>query len=780
MSQWIRHLPLAPIHLAVLLLSFHFVLAYFSVLSVLILLGLFLLLCCHQGMIVVYKSLPLLACFFLLFGLQGVKMAMEEASAPAEVSFLHVKPDTIQVNGDSLSFQATSSGKRYSVFYHLKNQKEQTYFKDLSQLVRLEVEATVSVPEGQRNFNGFDYRNYLRTRGIYRTVKIIQIKQIQPQVSYNPLDWLSLLRRKALVYLKKHFPNPMRHYMAGLLFGDLDKEFEPMSSHYSSLGIIHLFALSGMQVGFFVEKFRFLFLRLGVKKEVIDWLQIPFSFLYAGLTGFSISVNRSLLQKIFANMGITQLDNLACTMIVCFLLTPHFLLTAGGVLSFAYAFLLTVLDVEYLCPMNSKMRLGNEGEGITSIHRDDWMKYPVDFRRVLLSYRRVVVESLAVSFGMLPLLIYYFYSFHPLSILLTFLFSLLFDQVLLPGLSLIFLLSPFVILKQVNLFFGWLEAAIQWVVDLGIRPLIFGKPTPICLLILVLLLFFLHDVYRDRKWRLRLIVLLSLLLFMGKHPLENEITVVDVGQGDSIFFRDVRGRTILIDVGGRVSVPPQEDWRQKVGQANAKQTLIPYLHSRGVSKIDYLILTHAHADHMGDLEEVAKEMEVGRVYISEGSATNWKLRERLEKVGLHPYLVKVGDTFPICDGFLRVLYPHQKGDGGNNDSVVLYGELLQTRFLFTGDLEDGELELMKQYPQMSVDVLKAGHHGAKGSSYPAFLDAISPRITLISAGKNNRYQHPHQETLSRFQERQIQVFRTDEQGAIRFRGWKKWTIETVR
>ncbi|WP_153055162.1 ComEC/Rec2 family competence protein, partial [Streptococcus suis] len=113
-------------------------------------------------------------------------------------------------------------------------------------LVQLEVEAEVSLPAGQRNFKGFDYQTYLKTQGIYRTVKLTAIKKIVPVQSWNVFEWLSSWRRQALVYVKTNFPAPMSHYMTGLLFGNLDSEFDQMSDLYSSLGIIHLFALSGM------------------------------------------------------------------------------------------------------------------------------------------------------------------------------------------------------------------------------------------------------------------------------------------------------------------------------------------------------------------------------------------------------------------------------------------------------------------------------------------------------------------------------------------------------
>ena len=94
--------------------------------------------------------------------------------------------------------------------------------------------------------------------------------------------------------------------------------------------------------------------------------------------------------------------------------------------------------------------------------------------------------------------------------------------------------------------------------------------------------------------------------------------------------------------------------------------------------------------------------------------------------------------------------------------------------------ENGEATLMRSFPQLKVDVLKAGYHGSKGSSSPEFLHQLQPKIALISAGKYNRYKHPHQETLDRFENIQTQIFRTDEQGAIRFSGWGSWEIETVK
>lgn len=191
--------------------------------------------------------------------------------------------------------------------------------------------------------------------------------------------------------------------------------------------------------------------------------------------------------------------------------------------------------------------------------------------------------------------------------------------------------------------------------------------------------------------------------------------------------------------------------------------------------------THTDTDHIGDLEEVVKRFKIKEICVSQGALTKTSFVKRLRFLKGPVRTLKVGDKLPMMGSNLQVLYPNKIGDGGNNDSLVLYGKLLETSFLFTGDLEkEGEEELMASYPNLKVNVLKAGHHGSKGSSSEAFLDQLQPSLALVSAGVNNRFKHPNDETLERFKDRNIKVLRTDQDGAIRFKGWFKLLSETVR
>lgn len=746
MSQWIKNFPIPLIYLSFLLLWLYY--AIFGA-SYLALLGFVFLLVClffqfpwkSAG-----KVLAICGVFGFWFLFQTWQQTQASQDLVASVEKVRILPDTIKVNGDSLSFRGKADGRTFQVYYKLQSEEEKEYFQALTDLHEIELEGKVSEPEGQRNFGGFDYQAYLKTQGIYQTLTIKNIQSLKKVNSWDIGENLSSLRRKAVVWIKTYFPDPMRNYMTGLLLGHLDTDFEEMNELYSSLGIIHLFALSGMQVGFFMDAFKKLLLRLGLTQEKLKWLTYPFSLIYAGLTGFSASVIRSLLQKLLAQHGIKGLDNFALTVLVLFIIMPNFFLTAGGVLSCAYAFILT---------MTSK-----EGDGIKAVAR----------------------ESLVISLGILPILSFYFAEFQPWSIILTFVFSFLFDVVFLPLLSILFILSFIYPVTQFNFVFEWLENIIRLVSQLASRPLVFGQPNAWLLILLLISLAILYDFRKNIKRVAGVSLLIIGLFFLTKHPLGNEITMLDVGQGESIFLRDVTGKTILIDVGGKAESDKKiEAWQEKSTTSTAQRTLIPYLKSRGVDKIDQLILTNTDKEHVGDLLEVTKAFHVGEILVSKGSLTQKEFVAELEASQTKVRSVTAGENLPIFGSYLEVLSPRQIRDGNRDDSLVLYGKLLDKHFLFTGNLkEKGEKDLLKQYPDLEVDVLKAGQHSAKTSSNSAFLEQLKPESTLISVGKSNRAKLPHQETLTQLENIKSKIYRTDQQGAIRFKGWNSWRIETVR
>lgn len=746
--MWLKKAPISLFSLALLIAALYFTIFVTNVYAI----GtfVFLMVCFlkhHWKNKAALKLVGLVGSFFLVYFLfLHHRASIQDKQALAEINQVTLVADTLSVNGEQLSAIGKAKGQTYQVFYRLKSEKEQHFFKTTSQTLVLKGKITLTPATGQRNFQGFNYQSYLASQGIYRIAQIERLDQVVPQKSLSPLAFFHQLRRRALVHIQTHFPSPMRHYMTGLLFGYLDKEFDEQSQLYTSLGIIHLFALSGMQVGFFLGWFRYGLLRLGLPKDYLFIVLLPFSLCYGLMTGWTASVLRSLVQSLLAEFGIKKLDNMGITLLLLFLLLPHFLLTVGGVLSCSYAFLLCLFDFEDLS-----------------------------------SLKKSINTSLVLSLGILPFLTYYYGTFQPVSLILTAIFSIVFDSFLLPVLTVFFALSGLVIFSQINPLFEWMESFLTWIQSWIGQPLILGKPSLFQFGLMIAVLILLFDFWKKPQFRICLLMIFGLLMVWVKHPLTNEVTVVDVGQGDSIFLRSMKGDTILIDVGGKVTFGTKEKWQESSQTSNAEKTLIPYLQARGVSQIDYLVLTHTDTDHIGDLEEVAKCFKIKEICVSQGALTKSSFVKRLRTIKCPVHTLKAGDKLPMMGSNLQVLYPNKIGDGGNNDSLVLYGKLLGSSFLFTGDLEkEGEEELMASYPTLRASVLKAGHHGSKGSSSEAFLDQLHPSLALVSAGENNRYKHPNDETIERFKQRHIKILRTDKDGAIRFKGWFKWSSETVR
>ena len=742
MLQWISRFPIPKIYLSFLLLWLYY--AIFSA-SYLALLGFVFLVFClfiHHPWKVVLKVLLTCGLFASWFLFQ--KWQQEEASQNllSSIETVRILPDTIKVNGDSLSFRGKAEGRMFQVYYKLQSEAEKEDFQNVTDLYDITLEGKLASPQGARNFAGFDYRNYLKSQGIYQTLTISKISDMTATSSLDIGENLSSLRRKAVVWIKRNFPDPMRNYMTGLLLGHLDTDFEEMNELYSSLGIIHLFALSGMQVGFFMDAFRKSLLRLGMTQEKFKWLAYPFSLFYAGLTGFSASVIRSLLQKILSQHGFKGLDNFAMTVLLLFIVMPNFFLTAGGVLSCAYAFILT---------MTSK-----EGQGI----------------------KAVVRESFIISLGILPILSFYFSEFQPWSIVLTFAFSFLFDMVLLPLLSILFCLSMIYPFTQFNFIFELLEGIIRFVYQLSSRPIVFGQPNVWILLALLIALALLYDLRKNFKRLTLLAFLVASLFLVTKHPIENEITVLAMDQGSSIFLRDMTGKTILIDVGREKESEKKEGWQEKVSSSTVQRNLIPYLKSRGVAKIDQLVLTTGDAKQLGNLLELTKAFEIGEILLPEVILEQKVFVEKLKSSKVKVGAIKKGEDLSIFGSRLEV--SHLSGDksGEVSDSLFLHGKLLNQTFLFANDIK--EKELSKQYSNQQVDVVITSQTASKGRSGLEDFNLLNPKLTVLSADQKKNFKDQQQASVLEKEEKTSKVHHTNQQGAIRFKGWTSWQFETVQ
>jgi len=244
------------------------------------------------------------------------------------------------------------------------------------------------------------------------------------------------------------------------------------------------------------------------------------------------------------------------------------------------------------------------------------------------------------------------------------------------------------------------------------------------------------------------------------HLAENEgklfVYFLDVGQGDaSLFFYD--GKTILIDA----------------GEYEMGDRVVDELLSHGVTKIDLLVATHPHSDHIGGMQKVLAAFPVGKVLdtgLPHPSPSYEHFLETIEQKQI-PYLVaEQGQTIDI-DPSLRVLVlsppKDQSADDLNANSVVLRISYGVIDFLMTGDLgKEGEDALIRTGYPLDAEILKVGHHGSSSSTSPAFLARIHPEVAVISVGEDNPYGHPHTETMDLLEKSGVMVFRTDRDGTI--------------
>ena len=253
-----------------------------------------------------------------------------------------------------------------------------------------------------------------------------------------------------------------------------------------------------------------------------------------------------------------------------------------------------------------------------------------------------------------------------------------------------------------------------------------------------------------------------------------ELTVLDVGQGDSLFVVSPGGKTLLIDGGGAFGGFPGRE--EHNGVDPGEEAVSRYLWSRGFEKLDIVALTHAHQDHLGGLLAILENFRVARLWIgrevSSPALTRLEELARERRIPIEHELRGKSFRWDGVDGeFLwPTIVPEEVAPSAkNNDSLVLRLHYGSETMLLPGDAEkevEREMLSANSAEAMRADVLKIGHHGSKNSTMPEFLGTVQPRVGIISAGEGNSYGHPHAELLERLENAGVRILRTDRDGAV--------------
>ncbi len=653
------------------------------------------------------------------------------------------------------------SGK---VQVHLRNPREALEYGD-----EVVLGGEFAEPKGRRNPGGFDQRVFLDRQGV-RTlffsgpnskVKILGrhrghffIEKIQATRNFLSRSFAQGFDRDDAAFLQALFLGERR---------DLEEDFKDL---FVKTGTLHLLAVSGFNIGFLASVVLILLAPFPLHKDVRLWIILVCVWLYCLVVGWQAPVVRaSLMASIFLVGRLTGrktdvLNTLGLAALVILAVSPKQLFDVGFQLSF-----LSVFAIAHFLPIffSKPSLLPNE---------------KFSFQEKAAFYlRELFWVSFVCSAVTLPLTVQNFYLVTPLSVLS--------NLVAVPLSFLLFFAGVLYLLT-----FGWLPPFLG-VVPLSIKLLmrcfvaslsgigrlpgaywVTGKLDPFLFFILLTGIFYLLGTQSVKKSAARAA---ALLLFVASVLMAQDIlrqcrheftlTVLDVGQGDSIYLEFPAGGNLLIDAGKGVT------------SDKGRWVVTPFLRSLGVRHIDLLVISHPHEDHIGGMPTVLDEFQVGQVMetgVPYRSRFYGMLEDKIRKEKSGRLLARRGQRLEgYRDVKIRLLHPPPQkrcSEDINNDSIVMkitYGE---TSFLLTGDVvEEALRDILFQRFDLRAQVLKVPHHGSKMDFFgEEFVRQVNPRISVISAGEKNTFGHPAPHTLDVLNSIPgNQVFRTDKDFAVR-------------
>lgn len=721
------------------------------------------------------KIFLILLTFFLLLGYGTSFIQMNKNS---QLQFLNNKTAKIQAYVLEPTIQKENKTEFYlevqkievnGKTYLLKEKTLVSLYDEKGKHSRLQLipgqiitfEGKIKIPKGIRNPGGFDYALYLRTKKIYATITIFSgTIQIQGKQSLGiRKEFIYQIKNKVENIINVNLSKNHAQLLKGILFGDksLSKE---MRDSFVDVGVAHVLAVSGLHVGFILS---LILVISGILKWSTSIKLIFLTFIlifYIVITGASPSVIRasimawvSIFSK-FINKNYDGLSALSLAGLIILLPNPLLIYTASFQLSF-------------LASM-----------GIILFYRI-FLDYLKNFSKISKFISSALAITMAAQIGTLPVNLYHFHQISIISIISN-IIIVPFIGILLKGSIIaitVYFFIPFVgsyffflisfvfelVIKMVKIFSSFPYASIflpsftWWGLILYIFILlIIGRYIPVQIKKIKILTFL----------GISLLSIFVIIFILIPPPLK--VTFLDVGQGDSILLETPNGKNILIDGGGYANYQGED---RKISE----DVLLPAFYSKGIHKLDLVIVSHPHEDHMKGIQELIGNIPIdilGVYPIDQKYMKELNFLATNEKIKM--IYLKEGDILNIQENLIiRALSPSKDFSvedpqkDVNNSSLVLRLDYYKSSFLFTGDIEEEiENDLLQKGENLQADVLKVAHHGSNSSSKENFIKNVDPEIGIISVGEGNTFGHPSPNTLEQLKKVIPYLYRTDKNGAI--------------
>ena len=677
---------------------------------------------------------------------------------------------------------------------------------------RLRFPTKLSAPRNFRNPGAFDYRSYLSESAISAlgSVKSANVEVLPGFAGSRSEFWRSRIHRSIIEKVHTLWPPREAALMDAMVIGEDTFIHRPTRADFQRSGTYHVLVVSGMNVSI-LALVTFWFLRwMRIGDLIAGTITVLLMVAYAFLTALGPPVWRAtLMLALYLGARLlyrekSMLNAIGAAAIGLLIVNPQVLFGASFQLTFLCVCLVAAVGIPIL--ERTTLPFARGSRHLDSISYDfvlpaKIVQFRLDLRmiagrlhrwlgariplpalaiasRVFLGATELLVISTVMQIGLALPMAYYFHRATVVGLPANMLVLPLMEILMPAAVTAMALSYVFPALAKIPALISGaalegIAGAVRCLGGLHIADL--RVPTPGAT---VILLTALSIVLAMALVRRRLLLAVIGLLALSSSaiwlyvvppqprilPTVLEMTAIDVGQGDSILLVSPAGHTLLVDAGG---LPWWVHSELNIGE----DVVSPYLWSRGISRLDAIAITHAHADHMGGASAILANFRPRELWLGADSSEPQMqaLVQQAKELGVRVIHRHAGDQFEFGGSEVRVLAPG--GESApvrrNDESLVMKFIYRKTAVLLEGDAEKkSEQQIAQEQPD--ADLLKVAHHGSATSTIPELLATVHPRYAVISVGVRNSYGHPRAEVLARLADSHVMTYRTDLNGAVTF------------